>query len=418
MSNFLDAAYKLPKPSKDRFSRILIKALYAAGIRGTIQYDPEKFRLIFDEEEETAVCLTNVYKKYCTTSFLGRKSLLNWYLDRVVQAQPERPIVYAEAKSHLLPRVRNRFDHEATRLEHQIESTHILETPHRLIADQFALELACDFPDMFQSISDTQLRRWNIDFDDVMKTARDNLWRMSNESFHQPQKGIFVSPWQDKHDPSRLILHDLIWQLDVKGDHVAMIPNQNHLIITGSDDTPGLLRMAALAEALIQEDRPISGIAIQLIGNKWETYLPEQNHPAYLLFNNLRVQSIAYDYYRQRQLLEPFYIKNGEDVNVANVLPLQEQATEASFTSAVWTEGVNTLLPRVDKIGFIRTAIQSEGEILGVAEWDNVMNIVGDMMQPIGMYPERYRVTTFPTQEQLSAMDLSMEPCTVMVKLY
>jgi hypothetical protein len=36
--------------------------------------------------------------------------------------------------------------------------------------------------------------------------------------------------------------------------------------------------------------------------------------------------------------------------------------------------------------------------------WEAIQSVCGDLMQPIGLYPERYRVIEFPTDEQLQAM--------------
>ena len=39
-----------------------------------------------------------------------------------------------------------------------------------------------------------------------------------------------------------------------------------------------------------------------------------------------------------------------------------------------------------------------------MAAWEKVVEVVGHLMTPQGMYPERFRVETFPTAEQLAAM--------------
>jgi hypothetical protein len=40
---------------------------------------------------------------------------------------------------------------------------------------------------------------------------------------------------------------------------------------------------------------------------------------------------------------------------------------------------------------------------VGIARWDEVAKAAGDLLVPVeGLYPERYRVKGFPTEEQLS----------------
>ena len=39
-----------------------------------------------------------------------------------------------------------------------------------------------------------------------------------------------------------------------------------------------------------------------------------------------------------------------------------------------------------------------------MAPWEKVVEAAGDLMTPMDMYPERYRVEEFPSAEQLEAM--------------
>jgi hypothetical protein len=59
-----------------------------------------------------------------------------------------------------------------------------------------------------------------------------------------------------------LFLHDLVWQLDVKGRHVAMVPDRNVRLVTGSEDHEGLRRIAAEAKHILEHSpRPMTGLA-------------------------------------------------------------------------------------------------------------------------------------------------------------
>ena len=39
-----------------------------------------------------------------------------------------------------------------------------------------------------------------------------------------------------------------------------------------------------------------------------------------------------------------------------------------------------------------------------MVEWDKVAEIAGDMMEAIDIYPPRFRVREFPTEQQLASM--------------
>ena len=53
----------------------------------------------------------------------------------------------------------------------------------------------------------------------------------------------------------------------------------------------------------------------------------------------------------------------------------------------VWTEGATSLLPKTERI-----ILGGEDQAPVVVPWDKVVEIVGDLMTPMDMYPERYRV--------------------------
>lgn len=67
---------------------------------------------------------------------------------------------------------------------------------------------------------------------------------------------------------SRLLLSNVIRQIEVKGDPVAMIPNRETLIVAGSEDAAGLAAMLLLATEALQQPRLISGVALRLDGEE------------------------------------------------------------------------------------------------------------------------------------------------------
>ena len=69
------------------------------------------------------------------------------------------------------------------------------------------------------------------------------------------------------------------------------------------------------------------------------------------------------------------------------------------MTYSVWSRGSLVLLPRTDQIAFIQ-----DGKDPLMADWDRVVDVMADSMEPLDIYPERFRVSDFPTDEQLAAM--------------
>ena len=73
-------------------------------------------------------------------------------------------------------------------------------------------------------------------------------------------------------------------------------------------------------------------------------------------------------------------------------------------SAVAWTQGVPTLLPQVDAIYFVQGNADRGLRPVGRIAWDRVLDVMGDRMEPLGLYPERYRVRCFPTDGELARL--------------
>jgi hypothetical protein len=88
-------------------------------------------------------------------------------------------------------------------------------------------------------------------------------------------------------------------------------------------------------------------------------------------------------------------------VYVASFSALQNKETGRVTSYSVWSEGVDCLLPQTDAVMFFRPTAPDDGKIVAGGAWEHVRQIVGDLMEPLGTYPERYRVRGFPSPAQI-----------------
>ena len=176
------------------------------------------------------------------------------------------------------------------------------------------------------------------------------------------------------------------------------------LIVAGSEDTPGLEAMVALTKKAFDKPRMVSGVALRLKGEEWVSWMPEASHPLYDDFRALRIESYGHDYAEQKELLDELHEKTGEDVFVASYSVMQHKESGHRISYCVWTKGTVSLLPQAERI-----VLGGEDQEPVMAPWEKVVEIAGDLMTPMGMYPERYRVEDFPTAEQLAAMGNELE---------
>jgi hypothetical protein len=272
----------------------------------------------------------------------------------------------------------------------------------RVIAPDLAMGLVYDQPETFRWIRQADLSSWGLGFNDAIGIATENLRKRSAHDFERLAPGTYRSPWRDNYDASRLILLDRVRNLDVSGSHVAMAPNRDTLFITGSDDMRGLSLIAKEAIEALRAPRFMTGAAMTLRGEEWVPYLPASDSPSRHDFKALRDETYRSAYAAQADLLRNL---NG-DAFVARYMAGFDQQTGEPFSTCVWTkQTVPVLLPRTDRICFVDADLPIEnGGLMAGGHWDDVFAVVGDLMHPQGLYPERYLVERNPSPEQMRAL--------------
>ena len=212
------------------------------------------------------------------------------------------------------------------------------------------------------------------------------------------------SRWRDNHDASRLVLIDLIRSLEVDGDHVAMVPHRDVLVVTGSEDVAGLEKMAELTESATSGSRFMTGIPVRLQWDQWVPFRLAEGHRLQSRFEFLRYQSITRDYEEQQELLNQVHERNDEDIFVASYTATQHQETGEASSYCVWSKGVLTLLPETDLVHFFDDDLPDDEKIVATAPWSRVREVVGGLMQRQQMCPPRYLVDDFPNRKQIEEL--------------
>jgi hypothetical protein len=380
---------------KREFAQLVADVIHRASESVRFEYNPDSFSLIGASGE--TLQLSRLYLEYQETPPSRRQALLRriarvWFIGK--KAVPQ---VFDEARAELFPVVRRRSAYECDLLEQQVAGGP--GTLGRVFATHLAVGVAFSGPDSIVHLDEQQLSAWGVSLDDSLEVAYANLRKCSRDGLVEQTPGFWVAPWDDEFDSSRILLPEVIEGCKVKGHHVAMCPSRHTLLVTGSEDVEGLERMASQAERFLGP-RFRSGHAVLVGGGRCTPFELPQGHPLHRRFQSLAHLTMACDYPRQGKLLGARYAGTGDDPFVASVL-FTGGSDWATFSS--WSAGVDTLLPKTQVIGFSRRIAGSstDYETLGLAEWDRVKAVVGDLMEPLGLYPERYRVRSFPTPEQL-----------------
>jgi hypothetical protein len=110
-------------------------------------------------------------------------------------------------------------------------------------------------------------------------------------------------------------------------------------------------------------------------------------------------------YEEQKRLLDRFLEGIGEDLFVADLLVTGEGLELRSL--AAWSQGVDTLLPETDLIGFGCEGPEcplDPGEIFP-CPWSIVVEMAGHLLEPyLDLRPRRWRVRQFPDSRTLERL--------------
>lgn len=389
----------------EEFARTAADFIRAQGELRSIVIDVPRDRLVVGVPPGPVsfLSLTHARREFEEAALGARQRVLSRRYWSAISRQADS---VAEAVGRaVLPRVRDRAWFAAVRRQAELElgadeaAIDEVMLPHTPVNDELAVHLAFELATSVSEIGADRLQAWGLEFEPLYARALQNLEARSSTPFEQPAPGVFLSPWHDTFDASRVLLPKLFEGLAVKGAPVVLAPTHDLVFVTGTDDTEGLLQAAAWAEEALLEPRGHSAIAFVLEKGQWRLWMPPRAHPAWLKFKLLQLQTIATAYARQKEVLDSLLQANGHSLTVGTMRAFRT-ATGEIFTACAWNENVEALLPQTDRIDFVSP---ERGLSINVS-FDVARQTLGDLMQPIGDLPERWRVRSFPSPEQLAKM--------------
>ena len=395
--------------TQEKFAQLVLAELRKLDPASQYHYDADRFQIA--RPDDGFINLGNIYQEYTRTDKSERDAVLRRFLRNCVSTKSyELPAEFADIHPDLLPVVRSRFYLESVMLQAKVKGNEALEVPQQVIGDHLALSLVYDLPSAMRTISQSDLDNWEVSFYEAVEAARQNLEQMGEIAFANLDRCVYESATGDNYDASRLVMLDLIRGFEVSGDYIAMVPNRDKLVVTGSDDEHGLSIMAKIAEDSYEQPRPISTVALRLEGDDWVPWLPPRSSPSFAKFHELRLRTIGAEYNDQKELLDEVRAASGTGYYVAPFNAMQNKTSGQVTSYSVWSEGLDIMLPQTDSIFFFRPKGENEGEIVAGGSWDHVQQVVGNMMEPAGTYPERFIVRDFPSDYQLEAIGRQIEP--------
>ena len=209
----------MDEPTKDAFAQMILDRLQQAGETQTVTYDPEAFSLQGEGERSSLLYLSNFYQEYCSATAEGREQVVKRGVRAWFGSRREIPDEFGDVKPDLLPALRARGFFEAARLQVELAPKSSAICPYQVLGEHFGVGIVYDLPESMALVSEDLLDSWGATFEEALEVALANLRELPMQ-FLAPKsgKGTYMSATKDGYDASRLLLSDLVRQLEVRGD--------------------------------------------------------------------------------------------------------------------------------------------------------------------------------------------------------
>lgn len=386
--------------SPERFAQLVIEALRARGEKLPIHFDAGAFVLRIGENPQAAVAIVNLQNAYneCENASKDRHAEIIKRLASV-RGREKAPSDYTIAKARLGLSLCNSAYLDVHRGTCELHDAPVERNSlvHRPITDELVVVLVDDDGNSLQFLDETYLAKWGVTIETAMRDATINL-AVKGAVIEQVGSALYCQ-MGDSYDAARIVLVEMLRDLPIKGKPVALAPDRDCLIFTGSEDMDGLTQMVAMGHVRFDDrTRAIGGRPVVLEGNKWAPFNPpEPVNEKFIQLTQLH-DELRYD--QQATLLRKLHEKRNDSVRIAEFSRGPTGAWNQFTTLTLWEKGGPALLPQAELVAFMDRVTDT----VYLADWNDVVRVVGQHMVRTQDVPPRYRVVSFPTSAELQAM--------------
>ena len=425
-------------PSREQFADLLMDRVLAAGETAMLAFDDQNFSLKVewaeDADEEidiqSVLFLTSWFNRYQKADSEQQKALIiNQFVDLWFSTKQQALSGEAANTDRIIPLVRSRFSHEATKIQLSMETPDQAveienQLTYQIFAGHLAVSIAEQFPNSFRQLTRNDLDQLELSFAESLAIAKQNLLKLepnfASGLHFEPVDGQFWCPTGNlnSNNAAALLFPERIKRLPVQGQHVIFVPHENIIWIV---DSANIDSLRLVAELNLQEFRecpsPISALPYLVDGQNLKPWLPATSHPAHAPMKMLHIQDASYLCDIQGQLLKQKFTAENNDVHLSVYRPMEITRDDGGIefhSICLWTDSVTTLLPKTDFVAvqqlLNRDALDRGkshqpkfGKIL-IVTWDAFATVVANKLQRLEIYPERYRIETTLSVEEWSTL--------------
>jgi hypothetical protein len=296
------------------------------------------------------------------------------------------PATFEEAKLQLRPVVRIKWFYPKE------------DFPQIEIGEHLCVLLGIDTPTTILYCDNYILSKWDAKFEDAIDYAIEALGKNTEFEFDTSRSNsdkddvCHFFTVNDDYAASRVVFSGILESLPVKGDTLVVVPSKGYVMVTG---TMGEFGLAHTFDAVAELHEKPDALAPHFMLLKDGAYYPYEFDPEHPLFKDtcvLENEFMEQLYYAQKEQLSASF---ESIIGKHKLLDYVSNKKEYSIC-VVEPEDIPASVPAASVLVFTR-----QEEMLAAAPLFHVLNIMGDVMIPLDLYPERFEMNRFPSDEEL-----------------
>lgn len=363
--------------------------------------EPDEFAILVTKEGGTGqhtTYLSNIWRQVREADVDEQRDGLRHFLDSTLNA-PDIPETWDGLKTMLLPVLRSSG-----------LTSWSLSQPQSLVwkpATPFLVELlVIDLGPSVAYVTGDRLEEWGVTVDEAFAAAHENLAQLV-----PPPPAA-----EDRDGPG--LFHIMSGQIDggsymlspgwlasyteaVGGRPIAYAGGRDSITIASAASETAIISFAEMAMADWNgAARPLSPRLYTVTDDDRVVPLSvPDDHPAAKALAENMLPLAGGEYGAQKEALDAHHEAELVDVFVASLMALEHEDGSKPITLAVWTEGIVSWLPHVERIALMDP---ESGEPPFEVPLDVVLEVAGDCLEVVpDVHPRRYATKRWPTPEQL-----------------
>ncbi|HEV7986273.1 MAG TPA: hypothetical protein VGP20_08895 [Steroidobacteraceae bacterium] len=313
------------------------------------------------------------------------------------------PKLWTLARASIYPALRSRYTTTTLEIDGRNGGTPLPPLVQRRWLDDLILVLLYDFGQHMNYVPEALAEGWGAPLDEIWGYALHNLKTLPRPRWETVGTGVFRIVSEVAYEETFLLLDEVRARLKFSGHAVFALPNRGILLAADSRDAAAVRALIAEAHRQVQHAPwPLSGSLIERTRAGWQHcrlsgVLAADAHC-------LETVSLSYAYRDQKSALDKLHERTGIDLFVASfALRDSNENPEHVHSYCVWTEGVDSLLPKTDHLIFNRDAGGLHPVRLAVP-WQTFERVCGHYLESTTETPARYRARRFPNEADWTAV--------------